>query len=386
MIFNAFFCFFHAKLLPLLAALIGIGLLIAIHECGHFIFCKIFGIHTPTFSIGFGPEIFRKKIGNTDFRLAAIPLGGYVEIAGLAEVGQGDQAHANAAGPDSFESKPYWQKLFTMVGGILFNFLFAIIVLSALFMIGSSEPQAVIVGGLVKDSAAVHGGLKAGDAIVEINGQSLVGVDGRVLSNARETLLTVIRGNPGKAVNLSVQRNKEKLPLTLTLGSRIETGKEIGVLGAELRTPMPQLPFFKAIGAGFTETFRLAGMIVYGIKYLITQRTLEGTGGPLMIMSMISDAAHYGFGALLMFLAFISVNLAVLNLFPIAVLDGGQILFITIEAILGRKMPLPLRNGINIVSWLFLLGLLVFLTYRDMVTLFGGKLAALYQKIVGWVR
>jgi len=114
---HALYGFFSAKMLPLLWAFLGIGVLITIHECGHFVFCKLFGVHTPTFSIGFGPEIFRKKIGTTNFRLAAIPLGGYVEIAGHAEVGQGDQEFASVVGPESFESKSYWQKILVMSGG-----------------------------------------------------------------------------------------------------------------------------------------------------------------------------------------------------------------------------------------------------------------------------
>ena len=101
----AFFC--TTKLIPFIYALIGLGLLIAIHEFGHYVFCKIFKIHTPTFSIGMGPTLFQRKIGTTLFKLAAIPLGGYVEIAGMAEVGQGEQEHANDSGPQSFCNKSY---------------------------------------------------------------------------------------------------------------------------------------------------------------------------------------------------------------------------------------------------------------------------------------
>jgi regulator of sigma E protease len=380
---HAMYVFLSTKMLPLALAFVGIGVLIAIHECGHFVFCKLFGVHTPTFSIGFGPEVFRKTIGKTNFRLAAIPLGGYVEIAGHAEVGQGDQEHARSVGPESFESKPYWQKVLVMSGGIIFNLLFAVIVLSSLFMIGSSGPQAVIVGGIVKGSAAEQAELKTGDAIVNINERTLVDETGNVLRDAREILLGEIRNNPDGLVAVLTRRDGTVLRRTIKLGSRLEDGKSIGVLGAELQTPLPKLPFLRAIAAGFGEVARLAGLVVYGIKYLFTHRTLEGAGGPVMIMSMISGAAQHGAAALLLFLAFISVNLAVLNLFPFPVLDGGQIFFITIEAILGRKIPMPVKNGINIASWLLLMGLIVFLTYRDLVMLFGSKLASLYKKLVG---
>ncbi|MFA5306305.1 MAG: M50 family metallopeptidase [Candidatus Babeliales bacterium] len=380
---HAIFGFFSIKMLPLLWAVLGIGILITIHECGHFVFCKLFGVHTPTFSIGFGPEIFRKKIGTTNFRLAAIPLGGYVEIAGHAEVGQGAQEFASAVGPESFESKPYWQKVLVMSGGIIFNLIFAIVVLASLFMVGSSGPQAVIVGNVVKDSAAELADIKTGDAIININDRALADDAGQVLRDAREVLLHEIRSTPNGSVRMLIRRGGDVIVRTFTLGSREEDGKAIGVLGAELATPLPRLPFFSAIAAGASETFKMAGMVLYGIKYLFAHRTLEGAGGPVMIMSMISGAAQHGLSALLLFLAFISINLAMLNILPLPVLDGGQIAFISVEAILRRQIPLSIKNGISMVSWLLLMGLFVFLTYRDIVTLFGSKLTALYHKVVG---
>ncbi len=383
---HAFALFFGFKVLPFIYAIVGFGALIAIHECGHFMFCKLFGIHTPTFSIGFGPELFRKQIGKTNFRLAAIPLGGYVEIAGLAEVGQGDQEHAGLTGPESFDAKPYWQKLLTMAGGILFNLLFAYIVFCFLFMFGTGEPRGVIVGGIVKESAAETAGLKSGDAITHINDQKLLDDQGIVTPDALETLLTTIRSNPNQKINLTVERKGDTLLLPITLGSKTLDGKEVGSLGAEMRAPIQKLPFFQAIKAGIQTTNRWIVSIILSIKQLFTQRSLEGAGGPVMIMSMSFGAAQQGILALLVFLALISINLALINILPIGALDGGQILFITIEAIIGRKLPVVLRNGINLASWVLLLSLAVFLTYRDIVFLFGKKLSAVYHKLLGLVR
>ena len=134
----AIFC--TTKLIPFVYALIGFGLLISIHELGHFIFCKIFKIHTPTFSIGMGPTIFQKQIGTTLFKLSAIPFGGYVEIAGMAEVGQGEQKHAKDTSPNSFCNKSYWQKFLVLMGGIIFNLFFAYLTFSILLITGM--PQA----------------------------------------------------------------------------------------------------------------------------------------------------------------------------------------------------------------------------------------------------
>ncbi len=382
--FHAFGIFLSAKMLPLIYAIVGFGALIAIHECGHFVFCKLFGIHTPTFSIGFGPELYRRQIGRTNFRVAAIPLGGYVEIAGLSELGQGEQEHATATGPDSFESKAYWQKLLVIAGGIIFNLLFAYFVFSTLFMVGSTTPQAVVVAGVVKESAAEKYGLKTDDAIVAINNQELRDNQGNLLNNAHELLLKIIRDNPDKEIIFNVLRGKETITLPITLGSRKEDSQTVGMLGAELSPPpFPQLPVFQALKAGAIETTRWIGLMFYFIKRLFSQRTLKGAGGPVMIMSMSFSAAQHGLLALLTFLSLISINLAVINLLPIGALDGGQILFITIEAIIGRKLPLGFRNGINIASWLLLISLAIYLTYQDVAYLFGKKITALFHKIFG---
>lgn len=382
--------FVSAKLIPFALALIGFGALIAIHEFGHFIFCKLFGIRTPTFSIGFGPEIIRKQIGQTNFRLAIIPLGGYVEIAGLAEVGQGDQEHSELSGPESFDSKPYWQKFLVLFGGILFNLLFAYGVFCGLFMIGSNDPQSVVVAGIMKDSAAEKFGLKTGDGLIAINHNdqttSLLDAEKNLIDNAHTKLLDIIKSNPNNDIQFVLHREKEQITLPITLGSRTEKEQIIGSLGAELRTPLKKLPFFQAIVAGINHTNHWICQIVASIKKLVTSRSLEGAGGPVMIMSMSFASAQHGLIALLTFLALISINLALLNVLPIGALDGGQLLFVTIESILGRKMPLALRNGINIASWLMFVGLAVFLTYKDIATLFGDKLVTLCKKMMALVR
>lgn len=384
---HALCIFFSVKFIPLLFALVGFGALIAIHECGHFLFCKLFGIHTPTFSIGFGPELFSRKIGRTHFRLAAIPLGGYVEIAGLAEVGQGDQEHAQAAGPDSFETKPFWQKFLVLAGGITLNFVFAYLVFMLLFLVGTaSKADSVWVSGIVKNMAADKHGLKPGDAIIKVNDIALVDETGNLVSDAHDQLLKVIRSNPNHEVTFVIKRESQQITLPIVIGSRKEGGTDVGMLGAEFQVPIKRLPFFQAIKAGFNETNRWIVVIISSIKRLITQGSLEGAGGPVMIMSMSFNAAQQGVMALLTFLALISINLALINLLPLGALDGGQILFATIEAIIGRKLPFGFRNGINLVSWVLFISLAIFLTYKDISLLFGHKIVGFFKKLVAMVR
>ena len=124
-----------------ITGILGIAFLIFIHECGHFIMCKVFGVRTPSFSIGFGPKLLTKKIGNTEFSISAIPFGGYVEIAGSAEVGQGDQKEAFARDEGSFAVRPFYQKFCIMIGGILFNLIFAYLVLIFVFAVGLPKSE-----------------------------------------------------------------------------------------------------------------------------------------------------------------------------------------------------------------------------------------------------
>jgi regulator of sigma E protease len=372
---------FH-KLLPMITGIIGFGSIIAIHESGHFLFCKLFGIHTPTFSIGFGPEIIKKRLGTTDFRLALIPLGGYVEMAGNAEVGQGNQEFAHATGDTSYESKSFWQKFLVGIGGILFNFIFAYIVFCALFVIGTSDKQAIIISSIVQDSAAEKAGLKAGDAIIAVNQKPLTTENG-LIENATEALLSTIEANPNQVITLTILENdnitERKIPVAL--GSKLKDGAPCGSLGTGLRTPLPKLPFFQAIKAGIAYTNQNIELTITSIRRIFSQGSLQGVGGPLMILSATTSSAQHGIVPLFIFLGLMSINLALLNLLPIGALDGGQLLFVTIEAIIRRKLPLFIKNTINIASWLFFIGLAIVLSYRDITHLFGKHIASITTQI-----
>ena len=194
--------------------IIGIGFLIGFHEFGHFIFCKIFKISTPSFSIGMGPQLIKRKIGETTFSISAIPLGGYVEIAGMAEVGQGDQKEAGRRDRYSFASKPYYQKLLVLSGGILFNLIFAYIVFIALFMFGMPKtpilfPEDVpaVIETIRPGSAAEKYQLKVNDKITAINNQSI---------NSVTELNKKLQELPDQNINLTVERQGQPINLEVT--------------------------------------------------------------------------------------------------------------------------------------------------------------------------
>lgn len=351
--------------------ILGIGLLIGVHELGHFLFAKLFNVHTPSFSIGFGPRIFSKKIGSTVFSLSAIPLGGYVEIAGMAEVGQGEQKEAYSSSEDSFAVKPFYQKMLILFGGILFNLLFAYFSLSLLFMLGAPKTDLLYPLGIAeeqpvlriirKNSAAERAGLQVGDEILSINEQTF-GED-------VEKLKSITRSLPDQAVSIRIKRDNTDRVIDLALDSTeiIEDGikKEIGTLGVfyEIKN-VPEFGFFESIKQGIRATNIYIVMILYSFKNMFVKRDITGVGGPIMVITETIKGAQKGFKIFLLFLAVISINLAILNLIPLPILDGGQIMFVTIEALIGRQLP-KLREYIHMISWILVLGLVIYLTLKD---------------------
>ncbi len=379
---SSFFPLLTSKLLPLLYTIFGFGALVTVHELGHFLFCKLFNIHTPTFSIGFGPEIIKKKIGSTNFRLALLPLGGYVEIAGHAEVGQGDQEFSHHEGTDSFSQKPYWQKFLVLSGGIIFNLLFSYFIFTALFLVGAeSNNPGLLVTGVTTQSAADKGGLLPKDLIVEINTIKLIDNQNNLIENADTLFLEETRKNPNQTISLTVMRDNSKKEFSITLGSRMEQGKAVGALGVALGMPYQKASFSQALKKGFYETIKWIKLIGQSISKLISSGSLDGAGGPLLILANSFTSVQVGFIPFFIFLAIISINLALINLLPLGIVDGGQLLFVTIEAIIRRKIPDSIKLGINLTSFVLFIALFLFLTYKDVASLFGERIYQFYLMI-----
>ena len=207
---NALFLIFSTKFLPLAFAIIGFGLLITIHEFGHFIFCKIFKIHTPTFSIGMGPKILEHKFGQTNFRLSMIPVGGYVEIAGLSEIGQGEQDHAQLKGENSFTQKPYWKKFFVLSGGVLFNLIFAYLVYSILFMVGiPKKTTSLSISTKISQELELKTGLKSKDIIITINDNRVSNNPSLFLKSIKKLINPLVKTDLNN-INLTISRNNQQ--------------------------------------------------------------------------------------------------------------------------------------------------------------------------------
>ncbi len=374
--------FLSTKCFPLLFSLIAFGLMVVIHEFGHFLFCKLFSIRTPTFSIGFGPKLIERTYGDTNFCLSAIPLGGYVEIAGLSEIGQGDQAHAHDRGDTSFSSKPWWQRTLVLLGGIIFNMVSAYLAFCLIFLIGSeSKHPGINVSATIKGSAAEKAGLLAGDKIIGVDHILLDLKEPASIVAFQRKLLNHLRSNPNNMVTLHLVRKGQPYEVNAQLDAETEGDAQYGRLGAAFIPDIQRLPFFQAFKTAFEETNKYIVSIAHAYTSMFKRKSLDGAGGPVMIFAQGFKSAQSGLIPLLIFFAFMSINLALFNLLPLGITDGGQLLFTTIEAIIRRPLPMGLRIGINIVSFVCFIGLALYLTLKDILTLCGDTLKAFGVKV-----
>ncbi len=346
----------------LVTGLFGLGFVIAFHEFGHFIFCKLFGVYVHSFSIGFGPELIQKKIGSTVFKLSLIPVGGYVE----AEAGQTDSLHHSHT---SIQSKPYWQKMGIVGGGIFFNLIFAFIVLYGLSMTGiPSNPFLVqntqhSIEKIFPGSPAEQGGLQVHDRIVKINNIEV--------QNNFGALLTELQGSAHKHVTFEVLRDNQHQTIELTVGSKMVKDKEQGNLGVQFHfASLKPVSWIKAFGQAASLIQQFAISMAKNLVRAFKKRSAENFAGPLMMLSMTVGSAGQGISFFLLFLAFISVSLAVLNVVPLPILDGGQGLLYTIEFIIRRPLPDAVRTGIAYLSWGLMIVIFGYLTFKDVILLF----------------
>lgn len=355
------------QLLMIFLALFGVGFIIGFHELGHFLFCKLFGIRTPSFSIGFGPRIIERKIGDTNFALSAIPLGGYVEIAGAEEVGQGEQKEGRSTDDSSFAKKPYYQKMLVIAGGIIFNLIFAYTVLTALFWVGIGKTPLLypynattVISEIYPNTPAATAQIQPQDKLLKINDTQITD------ATMAQFIIKDLKDNAGKTVQLLVQRGENTVPVTVQLSDGIKNR----ILGAAFTLKdTPGRPFMQAAAASFSMVNQLITSTFASLAGMVSKKSMEGFGGPVAIISQTMKSTAGGFSAFFLILCIISVSLAVLNVLPLPIFDGGQALFYTLEAITGRSLD-NVRIYIHYVSWVLVIALTLYLTFKDVTRLF----------------
>jgi len=352
-------------MVTVLATVFVLGVLIFIHETGHFLTAKLFRIRVDRFSLGYPPRMVGKKIGETDYCISAIPFGGYVKIAGMVDESLDKKTLGEEPKPWEYRSKPWIQKALVILAGPLMNvgFAFVIFVAAALWYGVGEQVPGTQVGSLVEGMPAQQIGMLSGDRIVAADGKDVT---------SWEELAEIIHGAPGQILKIEWMRGDSLFVAEMTTAvEKMEIEgeiQEIGLIGIGPRVEMRRVGFWKALVNGGEVVYGITKLVLVSILKLITGReSLRSLAGPVFIAKMAGESARSGLGTLVVFMAFLSLNLGILNLLPIPVLDGGHMLFLSIEGILRRPIPQKLKLIVQQVFMFLLLGFMLFIIYIDIL-------------------
>ncbi len=349
-----------------LIIIISLVILIFLHELGHFLLAKKYGVKVEEFGIGIPPRIYGKQIGETLYSINWIPLGGFVKLYGEDRKIKDDR---------SFSQKPIYQRALIVFAGVAAFFIIAFVVFSIHSMVGvrtiaedgkareeMNNPE-VFITGVLSNSPAKEAGIEGGDILLKIDG---VQVD--YPSNAT----SLLRDKEGEKVDILINRGEENV--SIVLFPREEASLEEGVAGFSMvMTEEKVYPFYKAPVQGVIRTGEMTFTVFYGF-YSLFKSLITGTplplgmevGGPVAIVDIGVNAFSRGISDFLQFLGAITVSLAVINILPIPALDGGRLVFLLIEKIKGNPLPQKIEYGLNATFFLLLVALMIFITFKDL--------------------
>jgi len=426
------------SLYTLLSFAFALGVIIVVHEAGHLLVAKAFGVRVMTFSVGFGKRLWGFQRGETEYRVSAVPLGGYVRLGGESP------EDVDPTDPREFLNKPRWQRILVYLAGPAANIILAILVFSVVFMVGievmSFPDMPALIGGVEASSSAAQAGLRRGDRILTVKGEPV---------ESWQDVLLGVMGSPDRPVPLTIRRGQQTLAATVTpkLVPRYEVGDLAGMIpmvrpqvieivkgqpaeaagfrpGDEIRAVdgrpvIDSQAFVDAISPragqqigvqvlrdgrpltltvvprndngsgrigvkiGFYQRFGPSRAFVEGTRYSVQTveqifqilgkiftRQLSAKGalaGPLEIAKQSGEAARLGFKYLLQLMGFISISIAVMNLMPIPILDGGQIFILMVEGVIRRDLSLRLKEVISQVGFVMILLLMFVVIYFDVM-------------------
>lgn len=366
--------------LTIIVFILILGLLVFVHELGHFVAARKNGVKVEEFGFGFPPRIFGVKRGETIYSLNWIPLGGFVKIKG--EDGE------NREDEDSFSHKKIWRRAIILAAGVFMNFVLAAVLLSVGFMIGLPQvingengyakisDAKVQVVQILENTPAADAGLHPGDAILEIDGQKLEDV---------EVMQSYLAGKIDMPVRFILERDGQKIEKEISPTFLIETGR--GGIGVGLiKTGIVSYPWYLSLWKGAESAVLFTGEVAIAfyelIKNLIvTQKVSVDLSGPVGIAVLTGQVARMGIIYLLQFTALLSINLAVINFLPFPALDGGRILFLIIEKIRRKPVSQKIENLVHNIGFSLLMLLILLVTYRDVIK-FSDKFVSLWDKII----
>lgn len=360
-------------LFSLLPALIVLGILIMIHEYGHFLACRLSKVRVEKFSIGFGPEILSFKTKATNYVISLLPLGGFVKPAGesLSEL-EGQKPE-----PGDYLAAPLASRIFIVVAGVLMNYFLAFVLFVGIFLSGRPIPGTTI-GGLIENYPAISSGLAAGDKILKVDEVEVKTWTDliRQLSESPSGELTLLADRAGQTIEVKIT---PKVEIIKNPFGQDETVRRIGIKPNPQANVYERYGFFGAVKKSWQTCVGMTVMTHQAIFHLILGKlSLESISGPVGIISMTGDAARLGLPYLIQLMATLSISLAVINLLPIPALDGGHLLFLLIEGVRKKPVSLKTQEIATQIGFMLLLALMVFIIYNDFANMH------LFNRIKEW--
>lgn len=347
-------------IVAVIALMVVLGVVVFIHELGHFFAARASGVRVDKFSIGFGPAIIKwhDKHG-TQWQVACLPLGGYVSIYGQ-EMMFDRKAYAELPADKKvghYLSAPAWKQFIIVAAGVTMNFILAWFIYSGIAMFHPKQVQLPVVGQVIQESVAFNAGVKPGDVIVRIDGEKITNwgelIIAKEIASNRNANVIVVRGK--KLVNIE-----------------LSPAERWGLIADGSKTELRKKGFFGGLLTGARETYYQSKTLVVVLEQIITgERSSKQLGSFITIAQVSGKAMEAGIFALLSIIALLSVNLAVINLLPLPVLDGGYLLILVIEGIIHRKLQGRAMEYVIIAGWVLIAGLFILTMWNDLVRVFG---------------
>lgn len=337
--------------LSIIAVLFTFGLVIFIHELGHFIACLTQGIRVDEFAFGFGPNIWKFKKGHTEYKINWIPLGGYVKPAGEDLAGSVDK-------PWEYFAKPWYRRIIVVVAGPLMNYVLAFALFAGtVYVMGDpSYSKNPVIGEVLASYPAEAAGLKAGDTVISIGTTTITGW---------EAFASIIHANPGQPMEVAYTR--EGVQATATVIPRMDKTMKVGLIGVTPAVQYTPVGIGGAVSTGIKQCWFWTAYTLKTLGEKIYNREKPDVAGPVGIVQMVSKAAHSGLENFISLVALLSVAIGMFNLFPIPMLDGGTMILFLWEGISRRKLTEKILATANSVGMVILFSLLAFATYSDIM-------------------
>lgn len=331
-------------LVSLLVTIFILGLLIFVHELGHFLIAKKVGIKVHEFALGMGPIVYSKQAGETLYSLRAFPIGGFNRMAGM-EGGEMTE-------PRGFNTRTVGQRMGVIAAGSLMNFVLAIVLFIILFMGIGVASDSNQIASVIKGGPAEQAGLKAGDRILAVNGTE---------TPTWGELTTIIRSKPNETLQILASRKGETFELTLH--SEQDPKENVGMIG--IKRLSEKKGFFESIWLGIMSSVATGILIIQQLVLMIGGAIPAEVAGPVGMVQIVGDVMEFGIGSIIHFAAMLSLNLGIINLFPIPALDGSRLIFLGVEGVRGRPIKPERENFFHFIGFVLLIGLMLLITYKD---------------------